>query len=93
MPDLPETFAPRIRIPNSLVIDSFEGLRDAESSSFQRIPAALDAGFVFATDTYVGESFRRKVALTQDGRTVLQDTNNSGNDFERLDAPTPGIIP
>lgn len=93
VPDLPDTFAPRIRIPNSLVIDTFEGLRDAESSGFQRIPAALDAGFVFATDTYVGESFRRKVALTQDGRTVLQDTNNSGNDFERLDAPTPGIIP
>jgi len=93
VPDLPDTFAPRIQIPNSLVIDTFEGLRDAESSSFQRIPAALDAGFVFATDTYVGESFRRKVALTEEGRTILQDTNNSGNDFERLDAPTPGVIP
>jgi hypothetical protein len=91
--DLPDFFDPRIQIPNSLVIDTFEALKDAESSSFQRIPASLDAGFVFATDTYVGESFRRKVALSQDGRTILQDTNNSGNDFERLDEPTPGIIP
>ena len=91
IPDL-ETFAPRVKIPNALLIDTFEALRDAESGSFKRIPVGVDAGFVFATDTYVGESFRRKLALVIDGRVVLQDTNNSGNDFERLDTPTPRVF-
>ena len=92
IPDL-ETFAPRVKIPNALLIDTFEALRDAESGSFKRIPVGVDAGFVFATDTYVGESFRRKLALVINGRVVLQDTNNSGNDFERLDTPTPRVLP
>lgn len=86
-------FAPRIKIPNSLVIDAFEGLRDAESGSFKRIPAALDAGFVFASNTYTGESFRRKLAVTVDGRKVLQDTNNSADDFEKQTTPTPKQLP
>lgn len=87
------TAAPRIKIPNSIVIDTFEGLRDAESGTFKRIPAGLDAGFVYASNTYTGESFRRKVATTVDGRKVLQDTNNNGNDFEKLVNPTPRQLP
>lgn len=78
-----------IKIPNTLVIDAFEALKDAGSGSFKRVPVALDAGFVFAKDTYSAESFRRKVATTINGRRILQDTNNSGNDFEKLTTPTP----
>jgi len=78
-----------IKIPNTAVIDAFEGLKDASSGSFKRIPVALDAGFVFASDTYTAESFRRKVVTTINGRKVLQDTNNSGNDFVKLATPTP----
>jgi Protein of unknown function (DUF4876) len=78
-----------VKIPNSLVIDSFEALKDGSSGSFKRLPVAIDAGFVFARDTYTAESFRRKVATTINGRRVLQDTNNSGNDFQKLTAPTP----
>lgn len=78
-----------IKIPNSIVIDAFEALKDAGSTSFKRIPVALDAGFVFATDTYTSESFRRKTRTTINGRRVLQDTNNSANDFERLAKPSP----
>jgi Protein of unknown function (DUF4876) len=85
--------APRIKIPTSLVIDAFEALRDAESGTFKRIPASLDAGFVFASNTYTGESFRRKLAVTTDGRKILQDTNNSTNDFEKLTKPTPKQLP
>lgn len=79
----------RIKIPNTLIIDSFEALRDATSGSYKRIPAALDAGFVFATSTYTGESFIRKTSSTIGGRRVLQDTNNSTNDFIKLSTPKP----
>lgn len=84
------SLAPRIKIPNTVVIDAFEALKDAESAGFKRIPAALDAGFVFASDTYTAESFRRKTASTVNGRIVLQDSNNSSNDFEKRATPTPG---
>lgn len=89
VPGLPATFAPRIKIPNALVIDAFEALRDANSATYKRIPAGLDAGFVFADDTYNKQSFRRKTANTINGRRVLQDTNNSSQDFEKLASPTP----
>ena len=93
IPGLPDTFAPRIKIPNNLVIDTFEALQNNESGNFQRIPAGLDAGFVFASGTYTGESFRRKLAIETDGRKILQDLNNSSLDFEKLENPTPGQLP
>ncbi|ODS85963.1 MAG: hypothetical protein ABS46_01580 [Cytophagaceae bacterium SCN 52-12] len=80
---------PRIKVPNSVVIDAFEALKDGNSADFKRIPAGLEAGFVFADDTYTMQSFRRKVATVINGRRVLQDTNNSASDFEKLSAPTP----
>jgi hypothetical protein len=80
---------PRIKIPNALVIDAFEGLQNGGSGAYKRIPAALDAGFVFASGTYTGEGFRRKVARTIGTRRVLQDTNNSSNDFELVKPPVP----
>lgn len=79
----------RIKIPNSLVLDAFEALQNGDSGNFKRIPAALDAGFVFASDTYTMESFRRKTATTVNGRRVLQNTNNTAKDFEKLAIPTP----
>jgi hypothetical protein len=88
IPDAP-TQQPRIRIPNALVIDAFEALQNAQSSAFKRVPPALDAGFVFARDTYTGESARRKTAVTASGRRVLQDLNNTSQDFEILARPTP----
>jgi hypothetical protein len=83
------TLPERIKIPNSMIIDSFEALRDASSGSYKRIPTALDAGFVFATSTYTGESFIRKTSSTIGGRRVLQDTNNTTNDFIKLSTPKP----
>lgn len=83
------TLDPRIKVPNTVVVDAFEGLKDAGSVTYKRIPAGLDAGFVYAGDTYNMQSFRRKTATTINGRKVLQDTNNSGLDFEKLAAPAP----
>lgn len=78
-----------VKVPNAIVLDAFEALKDGNSGSFRRIPTALDAGFTFATDTYTGESFRRKQASVSGGRVILQDTNHSGSDFEKLGTPTP----
>jgi hypothetical protein len=83
------TLDPRIKIPNTIIIDAFEALKDAGSAGYKRVPVALDAGFVYLSDTYTSESFRRKIATTINGRIVLQDTNNSGNDFIKLSKPTP----
>lgn len=76
IPGVSATTPPRIKLPNKYVIDAFEALKDGNSGSFKRIPTALDAGFVFADDTYNQQSFRRKTSKIISGRRVLQDTNN-----------------
>jgi hypothetical protein len=87
-PDASPTSAPHVKIPVTAVIDAFEALQNAESGAFKRIPAALDAGFVFADGTYTSQSARRKTERTIAGRRVLRDTNNSSQDFEIV-APNP----
>ncbi|WP_236979920.1 DUF4876 domain-containing protein [Membranihabitans maritimus] len=89
-PGYEDVLDPRIKIPADFVLDAFEALKDGNSGTFKRIPVALDAGFVYADDTYSSQSFRRKVAKTIQGREVLEDTNNSSEDFNKLDSPTPG---
>jgi hypothetical protein len=77
------------RVPVALVIDAFEALQNGNSGSFKRVPASLDGGFLFASGTYTSQSARRKVATTIGTRRVLQDTNNSANDFTMITPPTP----
>lgn len=77
------------RIPNAQVIDAFEALQNGNSGSYKRVPAALDAGFVFARGTYTSESARRRTAATIGPRRVLKDSNNSTSDFEIIAQPTP----
>jgi len=84
-----EWASPIVKLPIGHVIDSFEALKDANSGSFKRIPVALNSGFAFASDTYTMESFRRKVVGEESGRRILQNTNDSGEDFEKLVLPTP----
>jgi hypothetical protein len=89
IPGAAATIQPRIKIPRALVIDAVEALRDGSSADFKRIPNILDAGFTFASGTYTSESVRRKVQSVVNGRAVLQDGNNSGQDFQLLPRPTP----
>jgi hypothetical protein len=77
------------RVPNTLVVDAFEALQNGNSAAYKRVPAALDAGFVFATGTYTSESARRRVATTIGTRRILRDSNNSSTDFELIARPTP----
>ena len=89
IPGASATTSPRIKVPNSDIIDAFEALKDGSSVSFKRITTAVDAGFVFADDTYNMQSFRRKTSAVINGRRILQDNNNSTSDFEKIALPTP----
>ncbi len=69
--------------PVARVIDALDSLMDADSGAYKRLPGSIDAGFVYVSDTYSGESVRRRLV---DG--VPTDTNNSSEDFE-VAVPTP----
>ncbi len=78
-----------LKLPVKNILDAFESLAYATSGIYKRIPKSQDAGFIFCNGIYNGESCRR---ITQDivnGRRVLQDTNNSSDDFEVIPFPTP----
>lgn len=77
-------------IPNTWVLDAFEALAYWYSGSYKRVPRTLDVGFVYCDGIFNGQSCRRKVEDEVDGRIVLQDFNNSTEDFEIIDFPTPG---
>ncbi len=87
-----EWLDPVVKLPIRNVIDSFEALKDANSGAFKRVPVALNSGFVYASNTYTQESFRRKVVAEENGRKILQNTNDSGADFEKLARPTPNAF-
>lgn len=73
------------RAPVDAVVDAVECLMDADSGDFKRLPASVDAGFTWVSDTYTGESVRRRRV---DGG--LRDTDDSSADFEILASPAPG---
>lgn len=76
-------------VPVSLILDAVEAIHDETQVKNKRVPASLDAGYIWVVDDagepalQVGKSIVRKVAETrEDGRVILQDTNNTTNDFE-----------
>ncbi len=83
------TLGDRVVVPVDAVLDGFEALQDEGSAAFRRLPDGVDRGFVFASGTYTGESFERRVAARIGGRPVLVDTDDCAADFRRLDTPTP----
>ncbi len=87
-----------MEVPVSCVLDGVEILK--HSTSFEaganintkRLFQEVDAGFSFVSSASgnAGERLVRKTALvTSDGRKVLQDTNNSSNDFICTDTISP----
>lgn len=81
-----------LQIPNSDIIDAVETNRPDPARRFpRRLDASLDAGVAsVAKGHYSSQAVIRKVAQTFGGRKVLQDTNNSDNDFSVIDVPVPG---
>lgn len=77
------------QVPVSAVIDAIDCVRNSSVGHFKRLPTNIDAGFQFSTNSYTGESLRRKVKTEINGRKILQNTNNSSADFELIKTPTP----
>lgn len=74
------------RLPNSGILDAVNMSTKAGSQWIVTSPA-LDRGFTYNSnfnfdDSRFGKSVRRKVARMDGSRAVLQDTNNSSDDFE-----------
>ena len=87
-----------MKIPTRFIIDAVDILKyngeTGADPNTKRLFDFLDAGYAFteAKTGYDGRLVRRKVASTAtDGRKILQDTNNSANDFESADNLTPRI--
>lgn len=72
------------------IIDGIDMMADATTGDFKRLPTSVDAGFNYVGAYFTGKSVRRKLAKEVSGRKILQDTNNSTNDFEVQDVPNPG---
>ena len=69
------------------VLDAIDLLK-TENPDDKRLPIALDAGWIKCKTTGGNQSVVRKVAETlPDGRIVLQDTNNTTDDFTVNDTP------
>ena len=71
-----------IEILRSDIIDAVQAISGEDAVQNIGMPASLDAGYIWCSNDYSGESISRKVKETlADGRVVYQDTNNTSNDF------------
>lgn len=73
-----------VTVPVDWIIDGVEVFDGRSSSNTKRLMATVDAGTVFQSDVFKGHSLFRKTdeeASALAGYEVLQDTNNSTNDF------------
>ena len=65
------------------VIDAVQTVSDETGMNGLGLPKVLDAGAIWCSGQYVGESIARKIKETRpDGTKVYQDSNNTTNDFE-----------
>ncbi|MDR1370490.1 MAG: DUF4876 domain-containing protein [Dysgonamonadaceae bacterium] len=72
------------KIPVAYVLDGVEAVDNDAKAQYKRMPALLDQGVTTVGDTYIGQSVARKrIGQNPDGTPVLQDTNNSTEDFDR----------
>lgn len=85
-----------VKFPAKEIIDGVEVLGNSSLGKFKKLSKKVDASFTYINPDggayYNSKSLRRKIdasATAKFGRTVLQDLNNSFQDFEVLDLPTP----
>ena len=65
------------------IIDAVQTVSDETGMNVLGLPTSLDAGAIWCSGQYVGESIARKIKETRpDGTNVYQDSNNTTNDFE-----------
>lgn len=71
------------------VVDAVEMIGDETKMESKALPSDLDAGGIWTSGTFKGESIMRKISKQkEDGTNVYQDTNNTTNDFEISTTPT-----
>lgn len=84
-----------LKVPATDIIDGADFVNNAESARWKRFGNLIDKGFGYIPNdngSMTNFSQRRKIdeARTQAaGRLVLKDTNNTSDDFEPVDPPTP----
>lgn len=69
-----------MQIPADIVIDGVE-TQHASNNIPKRLPETLDISNIKVNASFSGEAVIRKTKTVVDGRVILQDTNNSANDF------------
>ena len=90
------TVGPYLMIPQECVLDGLNIVNNGDKLNQQviRLRPEVDAGKVYNDAPYCGLSIRRKVTgITENGRVIFQDTNNSTEDFLTNQVPTPGVLP
>lgn len=73
-----------VTVPPEWVVDAMEVFNGGSSDNHKRLPSSVDAGYVLLSETYKGRTLMRKtdeVISEAFGFEVLQDTNNSTEDF------------
>lgn len=86
--DLAEDYSIYAKIPVQYVWDAVEAGDNESMLKAKRVPGVLDAGMTYVGATYnsLGVA-RKKIGERADGTPLLEDTNNSTNDFDR------GVVP
>jgi len=82
-----------LQIPVSVLIDGVDTTRDLGSLLVpKKLPSQIDGGNTYLpSGAYSSKSVMRKTKTTIAGRIVLQDTNNSTNDFVEVTANPRGF--
>ena len=77
-----------VRIPVGDIYDAVECIPTSADLDMKRIPGILDSGATSVDGYYNCKSVSRKIVdYREDGTPIFQDTNNSTDDFEVVDAP------
>lgn len=82
-----------LQIPNTVIIDGVDTTRDLGANFIpKKLPAQIDGGNTYLpSGAYSSKSVMRKTKTTIAGRIILQDTNNSTNDFGEVTASPRGF--
>lgn len=70
------------------ILDAVQSIDDDTRIQTLGMPSILDAGYIWCSGTYIGESISRKqIGTLENGSPKYADTNNTSNDFEVQKTP------
>lgn len=81
-----------LQIPANIIIDGVETQHaNTANTSPQKLPSSIDNSFTRISAAFSSKSIIRKTKTTINGRKILQDTNNSSEDFISIQANPKGF--